>query len=208
MFSLIPMETQSRWKLHLFVLIIGLIDNVLGHAATTKICNHAYPKHDQVMHTKIEPFHVMKKRSVDQPLRILLRYDDSVHRLDDERFLLINNTVLPQAVQFWEKALYVRRVENEIRLTRKCQDTQIFVKDGLTYCIGQCKEKTTCGEVEVPEEHLDTCRVCNIVGKECREAEGSRQGPGVKDADFVLYISAMQTERYVNFRKTSRNLIK
>ncbi|KAL3278658.1 hypothetical protein HHI36_016195 [Cryptolaemus montrouzieri] len=195
MFSLRTMETKSRWKLQLCVVIISLINCNLDSVQGTKICNHVYPKHDEVMHTHIESFHTMKKRSADQPLRILLYYDNSVYRLDEERFRLINNTILPEAVQFWEKALFVRRVENVIRLTRKCQDTQIFVKDGVTHCIGQCKEKTTCGEVEVPEEHLDACRICNFAGKDCHVAEGSQQGTGVKDIDFVFYISAMQTER-------------
>ena len=36
----------------------------------------------QVIHdVHIEPAHIVKKRSIDQPLRILLYYDDSVYRL-------------------------------------------------------------------------------------------------------------------------------
>ena len=36
----------------------------------------------QVIHdVHIEPAHIVKKRSLDQPLRILLYYDDSVYRL-------------------------------------------------------------------------------------------------------------------------------
>nr|CAD7589813.1 unnamed protein product [Timema genevievae] len=54
----------------------------------------------------------------DQPLRVLLHYDDSVYRLDAEKFELINNTVLPEAVQFWERALMVRKTSSVIRLNR------------------------------------------------------------------------------------------
>lgn len=52
-----------------------------------------------------------------------------------------------------------------------------------------------CGEVEVPEDHLDICRVCNATGQECRPLSGSTPGTGIEDADFVFYVSAMQTER-------------
>lgn len=35
----------------------------------------------QIVHGAfIEPHHVMKKRSIDQPLRIVLYYDESVHK--------------------------------------------------------------------------------------------------------------------------------
>lgn len=69
------------------------------------------------------------------------------------------------------------------------------MKDGLTHCIDTCKPKTMCGEVEVPEEHLDACRVCNATGQDCRIEKGSGQGPGITGYDFVFYISAMDTER-------------
>ncbi|KAK9872590.1 hypothetical protein WA026_018722 [Henosepilachna vigintioctopunctata] len=189
------MATILSFKLLSLFMIASITQSQIFDVHGMKICKHAYPKHYEVSHTNIEPFHVMKKRSVDQPLRILLKYDDSVYRLDQETFLLINNTILPEAVQFWEKALYVRRVDKVIRLTRKCEDTQIFVKGNVTYCISKCKEKTTCGEVEVPNEHLDACRVCNAAGKDCHVLENSDQGEGVQDADFVFYISAIQTER-------------
>lgn len=78
---------------------------------------------------------------------------------------------------------------------RKCNDTQIFVKNSLTHCIDTCKEKTMCGEVEVPEEHLDACRTCNTTGQDCGIAKGSRTGEGIRDFDFVFYVSAMQTDR-------------
>lgn len=37
---------------------------------------------------------------------------------------------------------------------RKCESSQVFVKNGLTHCIDSCKEVTMCGEAEVPREHL------------------------------------------------------
>lgn len=42
----------------------------------------------------IEPAHIIKKRSISQPLRILLSYDESVYRLDADKFELINVSIL------------------------------------------------------------------------------------------------------------------
>ncbi|RVE44486.1 hypothetical protein evm_010890 [Chilo suppressalis] len=66
----------------------------------------------------IEPAHIVKKRSIDQPLRISIFYDDSVYRLELEKFVLVNNTILPEAVKFWEQALKVRKTGGPIKLNR------------------------------------------------------------------------------------------
>ncbi|CAB3240905.1 unnamed protein product [Arctia plantaginis] len=85
-----------------------------------------------------------------------------------------------------------------------------------------------CGEVRVPEEHLNPCYVCNSTGHNCRALPRETQlddevpteinrntinrnsitdgletrvfaedtdYPGVEDTDFVLYVSAVETER-------------
>lgn len=55
---------------------------------------------------------------------------------------------------------------------------------------------TMCGEVEVPEKHLDVCRTCNATGHECKEnPEAGEPGEGIRNADFIFYVSARQTER-------------
>ncbi|XP_017461198.1 PREDICTED: leishmanolysin-like peptidase [Rhagoletis zephyria] len=54
----------------------------------------------------------------------------------------------------------VRETKGVIRLNRKCNSTQVFVKNGLTHCIDNCKKVTMCGEVEVPKEHLDVSILC------------------------------------------------
>ena len=75
---------------------------------------------------------------------------------------------MPEAVSYWSKALRVRKTEKRIRLSRKCEQNQVFFKsdDPHPYCKNNC-EHTMCGEVEVPEEHLDVCRVCNAFGQNC-----------------------------------------
>lgn len=45
------------------------------------------------------------------------------------------------------------------------------------------------------ERDDQVCRTCNATGHNCGIAEGSKAGPGIDGADFVFYVSAMQTER-------------
>lgn len=83
-------------------------------------------------------------------------------------------------------------------LCRKCEQNQVFFKAGdpHPHCKNDCEPHTMCGEVQVPEEHLEVCRVCNAFGQNCM-VKGPDQpaGPGIENADFVFYISAMETER-------------
>ena len=58
-----------------------------------------------------------------------------------------------------------------------------------------CEADTLCGEVAVPEDHLEVCRVCNAFGQNCGIIGSSTPGRGIEQADFVFYISAMETER-------------
>ncbi|KAK9497719.1 hypothetical protein O3M35_004387 [Rhynocoris fuscipes] len=189
------MGPDVSWKIYLLFLMLVLFKNVIC-IFHNKHCQHIHPKLDQVIHgVHIEPHHIMKKRSIDQPLRIMLFYDESVYNLEDGKFELINGTVLPEALSFWEKALMVRKTENVIRLNRKCANNQVFYRKGdwYSYCKNACETKTLCGEVVVPEEHLDACRTCNASGMNC--TDHGNAGEGIVGADFVFYVSAMETER-------------
>ena len=46
----------------------------------------------------------------------------------------------------------------------------MFFKSGdpHPYCKNACEPRTMCGEVKVPEEHLEVCRVCNAFGQNCK----------------------------------------
>ncbi|XP_063608213.1 leishmanolysin-like peptidase [Penaeus indicus] len=109
-----------------------------------------------IYNVHLEPEHVVKKRSVDQPLRISLYYDDSVYGLSTEKYELIHETVMPSAVSYWQQALMVRRTESVIRLNRRCEKNQVFLIKGEPhpFCKNKCEQVTMCGEVQVPEEHL------------------------------------------------------
>ncbi|XP_049884128.1 leishmanolysin-like peptidase isoform X1 [Pectinophora gossypiella] len=189
-------------------------------------CTHEHPKEDQVIRgVHIEEPHIVKKRSIDQPLRISIFYDHSVYRLEPEKFDMINNTILPDAVRFWEQALKVRKTGGPIKLNRKCPSRQVFVRGGRSHCIDSCAVDTMCGEVRVPDHHLNPCYVCNSTGHNCRALprmrpripddvspteitgnglseteppvleEEMEEPIGVEDTDFVLYVSAVETER-------------
>ena len=75
---------------------------------------------------------------------------------------------------------------------RKCQQNQVFFKSDSRhpYCKNKCEEVTMCGEVKVPEDHLDVCRVCNAFGQNCGVVGEREAGSGIVNADFVFYISA------------------
>ncbi|CAH2083494.1 unnamed protein product [Euphydryas editha] len=114
----------------------------------------------------------------------------------------------------------------------KCPTRQVFIRGGRSHCIDTCSAETMCGEVRVPEHHLNPCYVCNSTGHNCRalprekihledeltatEISGNAlnygseaQDPGnrsdgeefdedqigVEKTDFVLYVSAVETER-------------
>ncbi|XP_050546786.1 leishmanolysin-like peptidase [Daktulosphaira vitifoliae] len=190
------MPVKVKWKIEFIVVLLMSIYSATG-MFIQRHCSHLHPKPEEVIHgVHIEPVHIMRKRSVDQPLRILLYYDESVYRLTEEKFQLINNTILPEAVRFWEQALMVRKTENVIRLNRKCLNNQVFYRKGdpHPYCKNACEDRTMCGEVQVPEEHLEACKTCNASGMDCGTGT-SQSGAGIEGADFVFYVSAMETER-------------
>ena len=64
----------------------------------------------------------------------------------------------------------------------------IFIK----YCNQAC-DVTKCGEFVVPEAHLRPCKTCNSIGLRCQENPFTKDATGVSGADFVLYVSAIQT---------------
>ncbi|XP_037027187.1 leishmanolysin-like peptidase isoform X1 [Bradysia coprophila] len=178
------------------LIVLSVTCFIEGYSHSDHHCNHQHPKADEVIHgVHLGPAHIIRRRSITNPLRILLYYDESVYRLDEDKFALINNTILPEAVHFWEQALMVRETKEIIRLNRKCESSQVFVKNSLTHCIDSCKAVTMCGEVQVPEKHLDVCRTCNATGQDCKNDVNSVMGDGIENADFIFYVSARQTDR-------------
>ena len=59
------------------------------------------------------------------------------------------------------------------------------------YCSEECADKTYCGDIIVPDEHLHQCHICNK-SKTCDRI--GRKGSGV-NAELILYVSAVETNR-------------
>uniref|UniRef100_A0A0M3JY20 Leishmanolysin-like peptidase n=1 Tax=Anisakis simplex TaxID=6269 RepID=A0A0M3JY20_ANISI len=129
-----------------------------------------------------------------QPLRIHLHYDNGS--------ISLLTSLLPDAVGYWTSALSVRRKNAPIRLNRKCLSNHYYIrpneKSQHQSCVMGCKRKTTCGEIVVPEEHLFQCRYCSSPNPYNCIASGPNDGPGVENADFLLYVSAVLSDRCKN----------
>uniref|UniRef100_A0A0N5AQC7 Leishmanolysin-like peptidase n=1 Tax=Syphacia muris TaxID=451379 RepID=A0A0N5AQC7_9BILA len=137
-------------------------------------------------------------KDVYRPLRIHLYYDKpSISKLSEEVQQYISTSLLPEAVGYWEQALFVRPTVSPIRLYRKCISNRYYTRPGDNYqsCEKACRKETTCGEVVVPDEHLYQCKYCLIKDIRRCDTSGPPDGPGVSDADFLLYVSAVKSER-------------
>ncbi|KAI0207674.1 Leishmanolysin-like peptidase [Lamellibrachia satsuma] len=163
----------------------------------THSCNHIVPKPHEVVHNVHlgEPVHVMKRRSLDQQLRIHLVYDSGLSNLPTEKETLVKDVLIPTAVSYWERTLQVRRTDQPVKLLRSCLSDVIRFRDGdpYPYCVDNCSKITQCGPVIVPEQYLEVCRI----------AHGSMYmtvgygGLGVENADFILFVSTTHEERCV-----------
>lgn len=159
-------------------------------------CRHHVPSDTEVINkVHLKANHVVK-RDVDEHLRIKTVYDKSVEELLPEKKNLVKNKLFPQAISYLEKTFQVRRPAGTILLSRQCATNQYLRKenDPHRYCTGECAAHTRCGPVVVPEEHLQQCRVYRG-GKWPHRAVGVPDQEGISDADFVLYVGALATER-------------
>ncbi|XP_061465001.1 leishmanolysin-like peptidase isoform X1 [Rhineura floridana] len=164
-------------------------------AVASPVCHHRIPSAREVIYKVYLKENHLMKRNVDEQLRIKTIYDKSIEELPPGKKHLIKNKLFPQAISYLEKTFQVRKPTSTILLSRQCVTNQYLRKkdDPHRYCQGACAEYTKCGPVIVPEEHLQQCRVCseNLV---CGPV-GVIDQEGVRDADFILYVSALTTER-------------
>uniref|UniRef100_A0A8C6IRZ9 Leishmanolysin-like peptidase n=1 Tax=Melopsittacus undulatus TaxID=13146 RepID=A0A8C6IRZ9_MELUD len=163
---------------------------------SSSFCHHRVPSGEEVVYqVPLKENHVLK-RNVDQQLRINITYDRSVEDLLPEKRHLIKSKLFPQAISYLEKTFQVRKSTGTILLSRQCATNQYLRRkaDPHRYCRGSCADHTRCGPVIVPVKHLQQCRVCSENEWHCGPT-GLPDQEGVRDADFVLYVSALTTER-------------
>ncbi|XP_005873194.1 PREDICTED: leishmanolysin-like peptidase isoform X2 [Myotis brandtii] len=189
----------SLWVRGILLLLGGLrtcATSIPVSLSSALPCRHHVPSDTEVINkVHLKANHVVK-RDVDEHLRIKTVYDKSIEELLHEKRSLVKNKLFPQAISYLEKTFQVRRPAGTILLSRQCATNQYLRKenDPHRYCTGECAEHTKCGPIIVPEEHLQQCRVCRG-GKWPCGAVGVPDQEGVRDADFVLYVGALATER-------------
>ncbi|XP_074186614.1 leishmanolysin-like peptidase isoform X2 [Rhinolophus sinicus] len=199
-----PGTSRWRWSGSLWVRGVFLLLGGLRASATSipvslgssPPCRHHVPSDTEVINkVHLKANHVIK-RDVDEHLRIKTVYDKSIEELLPEKRYLVKNKLFPQAISYLEKTFQVRRPAGTILLSRQCATNQYLRKenDPHRYCTGECAKHTKCGPIIVPEEHLQQCRVCRG-GKWFCGAVGVPDQEGVRDADFVLYVGGLATER-------------
>ena len=140
--------------------------------------------------------HPLKRRSIDNSLKIMVYSDSSMLKVSSHLRNLIADRLLPDAVAYFRKTLSVRQPVSPLRLQRDCsEETRKRVGGNFfRYCIGECKNITYCGlvgTIRVPEAHLDVCRTCDSSKKYCTKE--TSQNFGLANTDFVLYVSAFAT---------------
>ncbi|XP_053554020.1 leishmanolysin-like peptidase [Bombina bombina] len=159
-------------------------------------CNHRVPKPEEVVYKVHLRSNRILKRNTDQQLRVKIVYDKSIDDLHPKKKKLVKSKLFPQAISFLEKTFQVRRPIGSVLLNRQCANNQYLKKkdEPHKYCHGACAEHTKCGPIVVPEDHLQQCMVCSGAEWHCGPV-GQPNNGGITDADFVLYVSAMTTER-------------
>ncbi|KAK2165783.1 hypothetical protein LSH36_45g05007 [Paralvinella palmiformis] len=181
-------------------MVSSLLCVILARAEQSEAhsCGHVAPRPDEVIYgVPLDvhvPHHVIRKRSLNQHLRIHLDYDSSVAVLPDDKQNLVKTDLILDAVAYWETTLQVRNTTGPIKLLRQCSTDRVRYQDGdpYPYCVDGCKIETKCGESVVPENHLEACRIAPV--RDTFQVQGYG-GAGVRDSDFILYISAHQTDR-------------
>ncbi|XP_059146566.1 leishmanolysin-like peptidase [Physella acuta] len=162
-----------------------------------KPCSHTVGRlHDDVFYNvRLEPHHEIKKRSADQPLRIKPYYDTSIEALHNVHQDVVKE-IVQKAVEFWESALRVRPSRVPIRLRRKCMTNQLKYKDRTAYCMYGCLNKTVCGDITIPEEHLEGCIYYEPANNSYVQAP-TPPSFGVSDTDYILYIASIPSRKCI-----------
>ncbi|CAF3626894.1 unnamed protein product [Adineta steineri] len=136
----------------------------------------------------------VKRRTTSDIFQIHIHYDISVKKLLKEEQRLVKEAV-ETATNYWSRVIRPKyKLNDRIRLTRQCPSRKMFIVENdfsIHYCSEKCLDETQCGDIIVPDEHLQQCHVCSK-DKKC-DRIGSK-GVGVS-AEFILYVSALETNR-------------
>eukprot|EP01137_Pigoraptor_chileana_P036542 Opistho-2@32345 len=113
--------------------------------------------------------------------------DSSNAELTTDKISFIKNVIIPRAVDFLNKALKVIPVQGNLQLKRQC----------YSWCSGggviKCKDyggDMTCGEATVPSVHIAPAGLYSGSGCTPTGPVAQPSGPGVPNADYILYVTA------------------
>ena len=171
---------------------------LLTLATFCSLANEPIREYDEMIrHIVLEPSHVIKRRSIDQPLRISLDFLD-INKLENPTIV---KDILRAAQEYFQNTLKVRKTTSKILLQRSCSNKSFFMKstDGkrpgnVRFCHEACNtSRILCGPIEIPEHDLDQCRMCDQNGQNCQNdtRPGFSAGEGHNDTDFILYVTAV-----------------
>lgn len=171
---------------------------LLTLSAFCSLSREPFREHDEIIrHVVLEPSHIVKRRSIDQPLRISLDFLD-IGTLENPKVV---KDILQEAQEYFRKTLKVRKTTSKILLQRSCSNKSFFTQnaDGtgpgsVRFCHEACnKTRMLCGPSEIPEHDLDQCRTCDQNGQNCKNdtSPGFAAGEGHNDTDFILYVTAV-----------------
>lgn len=164
---------------------------------------HWIPSKDDMVH------HVASGSSLSTPylpptqnMRFHVTIDSSLYQFARTKRELILDKLIPEALDYFHKTLKVRPSKLPIRLQRKCRDRLYFLKDvkgqkkgDTIFCKEECV-KTYCGPVEIPQEHLSSCKTCDDRGLSCKTHEQDKKG--IENVDFILYVSSLPSQHCAN----------
>ena len=125
------------------------------------------------------------------PIRVLVRYGDFDASVTAAQRTYLQNTLVPAAIDWVQRALSVIPVAGQLRAARSCASR---------YSSGTCASAgtATCGATSaggsrpIDAEMLDSLRVCTTcyTNGQCTGCSTLPAGAGVA-ADFVLFVSAV-----------------
>lgn len=173
---------------------------ILNYWLGSTYARHWIPtKNDIVHHVPVDPVDSLRTQVPTQNIRFHVTFDRSLKGLDITRRKLVVRKLIPDALDYFHKTLKVRPSKLPIKLQRMCRDHSYFLKDvsgkhkgNFLFCKEECVT-THCGPVTIPQDHLDRCRICNKDGFRCEIDSTREQIKGIKDKDFILYVSSLQT---------------
>ena len=130
------------------------------------------------------------------PIRISLDFSAGATGMTAEKQSFLQNTLLPDAIEWIQASLSVVPVTGTLKYARTC--AHVF-QGGTCHTEGPaptCGASTSGGDYAVPSallDSLETCATCFTGPTPCTGCSTTPAGAGALAADFVLFVSSVAT---------------